>query len=487
MLEQLLDEVSPGVERADVLLELARTHRADQPGTIELLDDALAEAGGDDARSAQILSYRSLYHMIGAQIPAAIADARAALEKAELAGDAALVARAIARAASLQQYAAEVAPGLLERGAEIEERLDLALEYVESPRVYLARLLMRRGDLDRARAMFDRLGAMAAARGDEETRILILWQLGSIEWLAGRWERALEHVSSAHELGEQTQFFHRPGWAGRIKAVLEADLGLVAEARASAEQGCEFAAAYSLEFYAFLSLGALGRLELALGNLEAAGDCLRDLPARLLAGGLNDPTPAIWADAIETLVGLGELERARNYLESYELHAERFESPPARAGAARCRGLLLAAEGELPAALEAFERSLADAEPFPLERARTLLCLGGVLRRAQRRRTSREALEGALQVFEELGARLWGERARAELARISGRAPASGGLTETERRVAELAALGRTNREIAAALFMGVSTVEAHLSRVYRKLGVRRAGLAAGLEGVAAR
>ena len=59
--------------------------------------------------------------------------------------------------------------------------------------------------------------------------------------------------------------------------------------------------------------------------------------------------------------------------------------------------------------------------------------------------------------------------------------PSSDDLTETERRVAELAAGGRTNKEIAAELFMGVSTVEAHLSSVYRKLGVRRAELATRL------
>jgi DNA-binding CsgD family transcriptional regulator len=196
---------------------------------------------------------------------------------------------------------------------------------------------------------------------------------------------------------------------------------------------------------------------------------------------LNDPTPPVWADAIETLVGLGELERARASLDPYELHAERLGSPQARVGAARCRGLLLAAEGDLSAAESAFERSLADAGGFPLERARTLLCLGVVRRRARQKRAAREALESALVIFEELGAPLWAEKARAELRRISGRAPASDELTETERRVAELAAQSRTNKEIAAELYMGVSTVEAHLSHVYRKLGVRRAGLAGRL------
>ena len=177
-----------------------------------------------------------------------------------------------------------------------------------------------------------------------------------------------------------------------------------------------------------------------MGNLAAAGECLRELPRRLLAGGLNDPTPPVWADAIETLIVLGELERVRSYLEPYELHADRLGSPLARAGAARCRGLLLAAEGELASALSAFERSIADAEPFPLEHARTLLCLGMVRRQAQQKKAAREALEQALVIFEGLGARLWAEKARAELKRISGRAPASDELTETERRVAELAA-----------------------------------------------
>ena len=481
MLDELLREITEGVERADVLLELARTHRADQPATIAILDDALAEAESDDVRSAQILAYRALYRLIGAENREAIADGHAALQRAEQAGDSALLAETIARRAHLEMYAAEVTPGLLERGVEIEERLDLQLEYVQSPRAFFARLLMRQGELDRARAILDELEAKAAARGDEETRILLLWHLGSLEWLAGRWARALEHASSAQELGEQTQFFHRLGWAARVKAVLEADLGRVEEARASAEAGCEFAATYSLEFFGVFSLGALGRLELAQGNLEAAGEYLRELPSRLLAGGLNDPTPPVWADAIETLIGLGELEQARAYLERYELHADRLRSPHAMVGAARSRGLLLAAQGDPPSALAALERSLGDAASYPLERGRTLLCLGVVRRQAQQKRAARQALEQALAIFEELGARLWAERARSELRRISGRAPASDELTETERRVAELAAQGRTNREIAAELYMGVSTVEAHLSHVYRKLAVRRAGLAGRL------
>jgi DNA-binding CsgD family transcriptional regulator len=311
---------------------------------------------------------------------------------------------------------------------------------------------------------------------------MVLWPLSALEWLAGRWTRALQHATAAHELTEQTQHSHAQHWVGRAKALLEADLGLVDDARASVDEVLAHSQTVAYEIFIIATLGVLGRLELELGNVETAGDHLRELPGRLLAGGMNDPALPVWADAIEALVGLGELELARSYLEPYEANAERLASPYARAGATRCRGLLLAADCELSAAQEAFERSLADARRFPLEYGRTLLCLGVVRRQAQQKKASRQALEQALAVFEELGARLWAEKARAELRRISGRAPASDDeLTETERRVAELAAGGRTNKEIAAELYMGVSTVEAHLSHVYRKLGVRRAELATRL------
>jgi DNA-binding CsgD family transcriptional regulator len=339
------------------------------------------------------------------------------------------------------------------------------------------------GEIDGPRAVLEQLEERAAARGDEGSRAMILWPLTMLEWLAGRWQRALEHATAAYELTEQTQHPHARMWVGRVKALLEADLGLVDEARASAEEALAFTKGTSNEFFTIVTLGVLGRLELALGNLEAAGDYLRELPARFLAGGVNDPTAPLFADAIETLIALGEVEVARSYHEQYEVNAQRLGSPWALAAAERCRGLLAAAEGDATTAFEAFEQSLVEVEsyPYPFERGRTLLYLGVVRRQAQQKRAARGTLEQALAIFEELGARLWAEKARAELKRISGRRAPSDELTETERRVAELAAEGRTNKEIAAELFMGVSTVEAHLSHVYRKLGVRRAELASRL------
>jgi DNA-binding CsgD family transcriptional regulator len=302
--------------------------------------------------------------------------------------------------------------------------------------------------------------------------------LGVVEWLAGRWALALEHATSAHELTDQTQDTHSRGWVGRVKGLVEADLGLVDHALASAGETLALAELAG-EHYTVLALGSLGRVQLALGNLKAAGEYLRELPARLLAAGFYDPMAFVWADAIETLTTLGELERASGYLTRYEEIAQRMGSPWAVAAASRCRGLLAAKDGDAAGAIAAVERSLAELAGFgyPLERGRVLLALGTIRRQAQQKGLARAALEEALAVFDDLGARLWAAKASDELARISGRRPAAEQLTATEHKVAALAASGRSNKEIAAELYMGVSTVEAHLSAVYRKLGVRRAEL----------
>jgi len=377
-----------------------------------------------------------------------------------------------------------VTPGVLERGAELEERFGLACEWLTSPRVALSRLWLRRGKLDQSRAMFERLGAEAGARGDEITRVYTRWYASMLEWFAGNLRCALERASEAYELGEQSDFPDTRAWGGRHKALVECDLGLVDQARISAQEGLAYSRAKSGELFAILCSGAVGRLEFVLGDVEAAAAHLGELPNRLLSTGLNDPTNPVWADAIETLIALGELERGQAYLEQYEFHAARLPSPWAIAGAARCRGLLAGAQGAHEAAFAALERSLAQLErtPFPLEAGRTLMSLGVVRRQASQKKAAREALEQALAIFDEMGARLWAEKARAELTRIGGRRTGGDDLTETEARVADLAAAGRSNKEIAAALFMGVSTVEAHLSHVYRKLGIRsRAGLGSRL------
>jgi len=167
-----------------------------------------------------------------------------------------------------------------------------------------------------------------------------------------------------------------------------------------------------------------------------------------------------------------------------EESAIRSRIPWTRAIGARCRGLVLAARGDLDAALISLERSLVehDACPVPFERARTLLVFGRVLRRSKAKRRAREALEEAHSLFTRLGAELWLKGTADELRRVAGHTPPRH-LTVTELRIARLAANGRTNAEIAAEAFVTIKTVEANLSRAYRKLGIRsRAQLGRALD-----
>jgi DNA-binding CsgD family transcriptional regulator len=110
---------------------------------------------------------------------------------------------------------------------------------------------------------------------------------------------------------------------------------------------------------------------------------------------------------------------------------------------------------------------------MPFERARTLLHLGAAERRAKHKLVARATLAEALGIFEALGAKPWLAQAAGELSRISGRRRAGPGLTPTEGRIVSLVAEGRTNKEVAAAMYLSPKTVEGHLRNVFRKLGVR--------------
>src|SRR6185437_2559660 len=218
-------------------------------------------------------------------------------------------------------------------------------------------------------------------------------------------------------------------------------------------------------------LWALGLADLVDGNPAGVHGLLGPLAEQVVLMGPTDPVLRMFVpDEVEALVALGELDLAQEYLEPFERSAAELERAWAVAAAGRCRGALEAARGAQDEAAAAFERALAahDAVDMPLERARTRLLAGEAFRRFKQRGRAREMFGAA--------------RARDGLARV-GR-PGAGGdaLTETERRLAELAASGLTNHEVAARAFVSVKTVEANLTRIYRKLGVRsRVGLANAL------
>src|SRR5262249_15802573 len=158
----LLLEVPSGIERADILFALAMTFGADRSTTTELYDEALAEIADDDPRAARMLANRSGLHLFGTDIGAALEDTRSALEKAERVADPALLAFVIARLVTVEGYAAEITPGLIERGVELEEGLARPMDYYyESPKYAFARLQMRLGELDLARQLLEEQEAAA--------------------------------------------------------------------------------------------------------------------------------------------------------------------------------------------------------------------------------------------------------------------------------------------------------------------------------------
>jgi DNA-binding CsgD family transcriptional regulator len=484
ILDELLAETPPGAQRAGVLFALARTRHADLPTIVRWCESALAQAGDDHGRAAEILAFMSWMRLLEGRVRDALAHARAALDRAKVIRDDELFARAIARVAMAETWTLQVTPGLLEHGLEIEQRLPRPLEFHESPRVTLARRLMCLADFDGARSLLAEADDRATATGDEGTHAHVLFHRFQVEWFSGNWDQADRLASDALELAEQLRDEQYRGIALYARALLDAHLGRVEAARSAATESLEIAESLSDSLFALQSRTVLGFLELSAGDHETADRLLRELPAWLESHGWAEPTDFAWINAIEAMIAVGELGEARACLERYEQLARRSDSPWALATAARGRGLLAAAEGEVDTARAALDRALAEHSRMdcPFERGRTLLAAGHVRRRAREKRSAREALKQALQTFDQLGARLWADQAREQLARISGRRPATGELTATETELAALAAAGLSNKEIAAALHMSVHTVEGHLTRIYRKLDIRsRAALASRL------
>jgi DNA-binding NarL/FixJ family response regulator len=274
------------------------------------------------------------------------------------------------------------------------------------------------------------------------------------------------------------------------RALVEAHLGRVQAARQAAETAFGLSEQTNAVLVRRIAAWALGHLALSLGEPADAHAYLGVMVAETRAVGICEPGEMrFFPDDIEALIALGQLEDAESTSAFYQECATSAGRPSALAAAARCRGLLADANGDLEHALEALhESTLRYSEvPIPLERARTLLALGSVRLRARQKRAARESLQEALADFQRLGAAIWAERTQAELTRIGGRAPSDGSLTVREQRVAELVAEGRTNREVAAELCITERTVEGHLSRIYPKLGVRsRTGLVRRMAGRAA-
>ena len=181
-------------------------------------------------------------------------------------------------------------------------------------------------------------------------------------------------------------------------------------------------------------------------------------------------------DLVEALARVGEVAEARTLLAELTTPTDPQPSRSTTAGTDRAAAILLLAQGHPDAAAELLARVLGVQEELglPLEVVRTLLAAAEVERRRRRRATARTLLERARKICVLTRALPWLERVDAELARVEASARRGEDvLTPMEERIAAMVLQGATNREIATALSIGLSTVESSLSHIYRKLGVR--------------
>ncbi len=333
----------------------------------------------------------------------------------------------------------------------------------------------------------DLAGARAALQGETArpvpSRSLIvaaraLASHARVEFAAGRWDDAALLAHRAQVLAAEAADVAAQAPAGWAAALVPAARGDAADCAALAGE----LAALPAVFENHVAEVALGRAELAAA--QGRPDEVVRLLGPLAQLGHRDAVdhPGHWpwaAPYADALVALGRLAEADAVAGAHEAIAARHGLGSAIARIARVRGRLEAARGDAPAADAAHRRAL-EAVPagMPYERALCELTQGGFLRRWGRRRAAAAALEAAGDTFAALGAEPMLARATRELD-ACGLTPAKRGpgadrsrLTPQERAIAQLAAAGHSNREVAAELLLSLKTVERHLTHVYRKLGI---------------
>jgi len=467
--------IGAGPLRADALLLLADLV-ADDPGgdvrSMALLEQSGREAGADARRQAAALLDLEMWERSKDRLGDALPIARQALALAEQAGDATVLAHALTRTADLEVLLGLGADPVVHFARALELDAVVHVDPHAGPAAMLAVCLIRAGRLAEARPLLLEQRRRSEDEGNEASRTQLCLFLAELEWLAGHWDLARAFTVEGLELADQSASHTLSGALHALRALVEASVGDVEQARSHAERGLALCEEIGEDAYAFYNRQVLGFLELSLGDAAAAHGHFAGYSFERGIEGTK--RISFIGDEIQALVTLGDLEAAEALVVELERRGEGLHRRSLAAIAARSRGLLLAARGEIGPALEAIASAVETFAELGMrfEEARALLVLGEVHRRAKHKRAGREALESAVAAFDELGASLWAAAARGELTRIGGRT-AAGGLTATERRVAELVAQGFSNKEVAARLFVTVRAVEANLSRVYAKVGVR--------------
>jgi DNA-binding CsgD family transcriptional regulator len=477
LLTELLEGGLSGRRRAEALLELLRGEsEATYDRGPELAEAALAELDEEDGLRAEILLVLASWFEVAVGINEALGHAREAVRLAAGTGDDSVLAEALAYVGHLETLAgSEGWLETLQRAQKLEQRGFTAPAWL-SPAHWIGVRLMWGDDLDPARELLEAARRQAADAGDASSQSGLCFHLAQLETRAGAAPKAREYAEEGWELAEASGRPQATAVNAYARALVEAHFGDPVRAREIAAQALEVFESLGDRFFTIHTRSALATLELSERDYAAAREALA--PARELRESTGVGEPGIFpfdADEIEALIGVGRIDEAAVLTEELERRGHDLDRPRLHATSLRCRGLLAAAGGDLEPAISLLSTALVEHErlPVPLERGRTLLALGSVQRRARQKRAARQTLESARNTFEQIDERLWREQAVEELARIGGRARSSGTLTAGEQRIAELVAEGRSNKEIAAALFLSVNTVESTLSRAYSKLGIR--------------
>jgi DNA-binding CsgD family transcriptional regulator len=470
---RLVDALPPGPARAEAIV--VRADVADLPeGEVTLLLQALEEAAGDECLQSRILSLLADARAEEGDLLAGIEFGRRALALAEASGGPELELVAATVLAHLETQGGVLRPELMARAVSLEDDLGMPI-VTQGPRELLVKHHLWAGDLTGARTLLDATNAAAVRSGLAMKEMQHDYDVALVECAAGDFETAERAVERAIEVSLDAG----DAWSSRlllyVRSLVDAWLGRAEAARTAASRLVEESGTLGMGKAVTRGLAVLGFLALSEGDAEEAARQLGEAARRREEMGIRHPgAEAELPDAVEALALAGDPAGSTALLERLEDHAEAVGCPWPLAAAGRARGALLLAQSEPDEAAAPLEEAAAsfDRLGFRPDAARARLLLGRALHRGGHRSRAAEALEAARGSFAELGAPLWEARASEELERVApGRS--TGELTAAERRVVELVAAGRTNRETAQALFMSVATVEAHLTRIYRKLGIR--------------
>ena len=483
LLESIIDAVPPGPARAGLRQRLAR-YRVFSGGSLAAwtasLGRALDEAGDDTSVRAVIMMDQTVAATHAGDLPEAIRSAELILDLAERTGDKLLEAQCCAGLAFAAFLLGDgPRQDLISRalaGPEQSPRLSMELR----PNVAVGHILHWTDDLDGARILYQQEYAKAMEQGVQTGLPLLLWAQAENEGWAGNWPRAEHLATEGYSLAEDSGSPAAIAFMSAARGLVHAYRGRIDAGMSDASRAVKLARELGMPLPAASAAQAIGIAALSAGDALGAHERLGPFAKTALAGGMAEPALCRFVpDEIEALTRLGDLGPAEVLLGLFEARSAQLDRGWGIATAGRCRGLLLAARGDLDGASAALEAGLQVHRrlAMPFEEARTLLAAGEVHRRARHKRQALDFLQAALVIFERLGALRWQGRALGELARVGTcvtPSPDAGPvLTAAEQQVADLVAAGHTNAEIAAVLFMGRRTVEAHLTRVYHKLSVR--------------